>query len=94
MDQLHSPINILGITDLLKPVSACDFAPNGVDVDCWAIINPALFEPEFESWQPPVKANHLIRGPFDADTGGTKWCGARRRGTARCAPTRCTSHPR
>jgi len=51
-------------------------------------------EPEFESWQPPFEPNHLIRGPFDADTGGTKWCGAGRRGTARCAPTRCTTHPR
>ena len=27
-----------------------------------------------------------IRCPFDADTGGTEWCGAGRRGTARCTP--------
>jgi hypothetical protein len=27
--------------------------------------------PECESWQPPFEPNHLIRFPFNADTGGT-----------------------
>jgi hypothetical protein len=31
-----------------------------------------------------VKSDHWIRGPYDADAGGTKWWRAGRRGTARC----------
>jgi hypothetical protein len=32
---------------------------------------PIAIKPEIESWQPPFEPNHLIRCPFDADTGGT-----------------------
>ena len=75
-----------GSRELVKGDVAAGIAPpcrNGLNAaDHSRVLS--FVKPEFESWQPPVESNHWIRGPFDADTGGTKWCWAGRRGTVRC----------
>ena len=55
----------LPVVSILPATADCLLHLRGVQVG-------GTIYPEFESWQPPVEPNHLIRGPFDADTEGTK----------------------